>query len=158
MKKSAVLHGLMCVHEPLRATLGDNTCMQSTRLAVDAFGRNGIATLPMAVELEIDGEVCTGSDATTFAGNVDYHVIAIVEGRWLLDLTLSQYGLDHRPQRLFPVPEDLAGGGTLTVSVDGHEVTYTARPEDQRFRSADAWHDDNLHEKMMEIIMFNIGR
>jgi hypothetical protein len=72
------------------------------------------------------------------------HLVCVLDGKVLIDLTLDQADRPHRGIEL-PVPviapvneEFLAGQGELVGMVNGCRVVYLARPEDRTFeRSRD---------------------
>jgi hypothetical protein len=73
------------------------------------------------------------------------HLVAVLEGQVLADLTLDQA---NRPQYgiVLPVPvlasfdpEFLTGAGALVGVVNGCRVEYTARPTDRSFQKATDW-------------------
>jgi hypothetical protein len=76
-------------------------------------------------------------------GGYDAHVVAVIERRWLLDLTLDQC---NRPERgsprpgYFYLPDGLLSGDEpAAMLLNDSFVRYTALPEDRRLLTVPDW-------------------
>jgi hypothetical protein len=74
------------------------------------------------------------------------HVVALVEGRLLLDLTLDQcsapkHGVELPPGVFYGLPPRSERGGRVEHRVNGCAVVYEAHPEEKGYLAAPHWTD-----------------
>ena len=84
------------------------------------------------------------SEIPAEAGNWPGHLVALVENKYLLDLSIDQASRPERGLLLEPffieVPSDfLQGGGISVAATSGAELHYWARPADKSFLQAGDW-------------------
>jgi hypothetical protein len=162
----------------MRARYGPNGCVVCTRIAVETLRRNGIRAQPLPVSVTVYNPVMTGyleaNDPVGaerdpqacqamfgFTGNAppgmwDGHLVCIVQGRILVDLTLDQVnqwgnGFAATPARL-PVPPDFVRGGTVSFTNQGCFVQYDARPDDKSYLTLSDWNDRSEREPLIRHI------
>ena len=137
--------------------LGVDSCIACTRIAVDTLREFGVRAQPVAVQVNIhyataaahitDGTpeaIADDPEAWTFQlgfgpfelGDDIYngHVVCVVEGRLLLDLTLGQanrpeHGVRLGPSVFGPLQADfLKGAGQVFSGAGGCVVAYQPHP------------------------------
>ena len=152
----------------IRAQFGANACIVGTRVAVEVLRHYELRAEPMAVQVQVynpayvesvergksldaiaDDPECwsaqlgfTGQPQAD--GELDMHVVALVEGRMLLDLTLDQCSAPEHNVVLTPgvfneLSPDFASGGTMIYPVNGCNVVYTAHPKEKGYLTAPYW-------------------
>ncbi len=91
-------------------------------------------------------------------GDWNGHLVALIENRALLDLTLDSMiapdvGLYPGPL-VAPVDANFAKGQTTTLEVDGGiEVTYTPHPENREFLTLEDWSDRPERERVLPAVL-----
>lgn len=100
--------------------LNRNTCIEQTRILVEVLHRFGVAAEPIGTKLHVVCDACqfqfvSGVDERDLAnargmgldlhyrpGDAGSHTVALVERRWLVDLTVSQAAAEEYGFRLTP--------------------------------------------------------
>ena len=151
-----------------------NACIGATRVAVDVFNRAGLEAAPLAVNLFVlnpalvdrlkregrlpssgkeldqwnaeDGACLRVVGCQKSPGSWGGHLVAIVNRRWMVDLSLDQAEEPRRGIRLprfvvWPAPRRfLSGWKALDLATRGRAgLIYEARPGDTSFQRTPAW-------------------
>ncbi len=167
-----------------------NSCMQASRLTVEALRSAGLRAEPFQVSVmasnpamtaclqanpsathkEIigwershgawsvgigDDQLIVGPNAATPPSGFNGHVVALVERRYVVDLTLGQIS---RPQfdmwfgpTCFEVDRDWLSGTRGVIEVNGSLVKYTAHPHERSFLRTSAWSDPQVPSLVREL-------
>jgi hypothetical protein len=177
-----IVKALGYVQRPIQATFGANACIVATRVAVEVFRHHGVRVQPLAVHVEIfnppavesveRGEDPTGRGCRVvqlgFTGKpqsgdtVDMHVVAAVEDRLLLDMTLDQicypeHGIELPPGIFYGLPPKFARGGRIGFRVKGCEVVYVAHPEEKGYLAAPDWTDRARRQPFVDSTLARLG-
>jgi hypothetical protein len=143
---------LLGVAPNMKQVTGDGQCIRLTRIAVDVCRLCGIRAKPLAVTVDFKSH--TDPEALIrlgFPGDIagddlwDGHLVCIVDGRLLLDLTIETMTwreVDLYPQPFCePVEPDFLEGGAVTIPVNGGQANYSATPERQDFKDQPGWEE-----------------
>lgn len=163
----------------IQAKFGANACIVATRVAVEVLRHHGVRVEPLAVQVDIYNpayveNVERGKSADAIAsdpdcwsaqlgftaqpqadGELDMHVVAVVERRLLLDLTLDQCSAPEHDVRLTPgvfygLPPGFERSGTVSYPVNGCAVAYEAHPEEKAYLTAPDWTDRARRQPFVE--------
>ncbi len=177
-----VLDSLIRIGQPFIVKfIALNNCVLITRIAIDVLGDFGIAASPLTVHVvghnaaydrlvrnlgsptdpEAFRRLCNEHVASTFrvgGGGEDgpndwpHHLVAIVEGRQLLDLSIGQASSAERGIELSPIlarcDEDfLAGRCELehTTKMSGCYLKYEALLDETSYRPTWGWKSSPAH-------------
>jgi hypothetical protein len=154
-----------------KAGYNRDSCILHTRIAVDVLRQLGVRARPLAARVTAGNASWTAlckqlnryplpdewSDETWCLGigfgadprkerpGYDGHVIAVVNERWGLDLTLDQASRPAKGMRFAPhywrvTPEFLRGDAIdALATTDGSIVVYQALPEERGFLTVPDW-------------------
>ena len=168
----------------------ENSCIFSTRLAVDYLQSKGILAEPMAVSLvAYSPEFVRRADelgsmpdqqltqqwfeespavwsvgvgvpekASSTSAGWEGHLVAIVEGRYLLDLSADQVSRPEKQMLVKPFfcelalqQESFLSGGTLSVFSKQHALLlYHARLNDRSYAQAADWRNQQQHDLLLQ--------
>lgn len=154
---------------PITANMGytRRTCILHTRVAVDTLRTLGVRARPLACRLMVlnaayakranelqrmldpsemraeEHSMGIGFGRSELPG-YDGHVVAVVDERYILDLTLDQcdrpqYGINLRPGHFAATPAFLAGDEPHRFEYGGSYVQYVAVPADKGFLRVADW-------------------
>lgn len=143
---------------------GRNNCVGATAAAVDAYSRLGVMARPMAVraELLLPGRHLTigFSGAGLPDGEHDLHLICVVDGGALLDLSLDQARLHEgfSADSLFidyanVAPEFWSVGGTTSSGLGTGVVTYTNHEDARDYEDSSHWLDDRARKEIVDRVV-----
>jgi hypothetical protein len=136
-----------------RGVGGIDQCILFTRIAVDVCRERGIRAraLPVSVEITATADPETsillgfkGQRPTDAPDDFwDGHLVAIIDGRLLLDLSIDsiarpELGVEPEPFVAEVLPEFISGG-TVDLSIRGGQARYSAQPERKDYRDLPAW-------------------
>jgi hypothetical protein len=149
------------------AAYGPRRCIVCTRVAVEACRAVGLKASPVAVEVDIvmpsgfEGHMGFEPAGAMNPGDWNGHLVAVIENRALLDLTLDSMTVpdaDLYPEPLIaPIDARFAKGQRATIEIDGGiEVTYTPHPEDREFLTREDWSDRPERERVLPAVLANI--
>jgi len=174
----SVIDALGRAQPKMRRDYGPNACIICTRIAVESFRKRGIRAQPLAVTATIYNpswtrylsahdhagaehdlqahRVVLGFSGNAPPGTWDGHVVCIVEGRTLLDLTLDQvnefgHGFDVTPAHL-PIPRGLLRGGSVCFTSRGCHVQYDAKPVERAYLTFEDWSDRTERAPVMRLV------
>ena len=164
-----VLRALLEAKPAMQAAYGPRRCIICTRVAVEASRAAGLKASPLAVEVDIvmpsgfEAHMGFEPSGAVNPGDWNGHLVAIIENRVLLDLTLDSMtvpGADLYPAPLVaPVDAGFAGGQKETIEVDGGiQITYTPHPENREFLSREDWGDRPERERVLPAVIAAVGR
>lgn len=172
-----VVWALGFVQPAMRATFGANACIVATRVAVEVLRHSGVRVQPLAVHVDVFNppyveRAQAGDDDPLrdprcwsarlgFTGEpqtgdrVDMHVVAIVEDRLVLDLTLDQcstpeHDVDLPPGVFYGLPRGFVRGGQVEYMVNGCAVVYEAHPDERGYLAAPDWTDRVRRQRFVD--------
>lgn len=142
---------LLTAEPTLKKVLGTSECIRHTRIAVDVCHHWGVRAraLPVAVEINAPGapmplrlgfEGDPVEDSRGAETIWDGHLVAMLDGRLMLDLTIDsmarpEFGLKPEPFVVrVPVKFD-----RFEVDVDGGRAIYIATPDRTDYRTTPSW-------------------
>lgn len=172
-RKSLVVEAFAQVARPtILKFFPPNSCVASTRIAMECFSRFGLrseatASKLMVLDVALERAYVSGfreeredmeARALSFetlseVGSYDRHVVCLVERRWLVDASFDQ--ASRAGVRITPhvftleFPRDFVASGSLHLSVVAEhegvtlEVQYVTLP-DRSFEATPAWETDHL--------------
>lgn len=170
-RTQAVMNRLLTVMPPIMREIGfsQRTCILQTRIATVVLGELGFRVRPLACTLvagnaawaklmdelgrmptaeewsDRDDVWCLGITPDGCDGpGYNGHVIAVVEERYGLDLTIDQadrpkYGMRFTPHHFAASPAFLAGDEPAVFTHEGSWVRYEAMPGEKGFLRAADW-------------------
>ena len=148
---------------------GPRRCVVCTRVAIEACRAVGLKASPCAVEVDIvmpsgfEAHMGFEPSGAMRPGDWNGHLVAVIENRALLDLTLDSMTVpdaDLYPGPFTaPVDAKFAEGQVTTFEVGGGiEVTYTPHPENREFLTREDWGDRLERERVLPGVLANLGR
>ncbi len=152
-----VIDALLAERPAMVAAYGLDSCIICTRIAVEIARGQGLRIEPLAVAVRLSKQgLPAGSLGFTSrpltTGDWDGHVVAVIEGRHALDLTLDSArmgGFDVVPVTFEVAPEFRRGDGEATIQVGGTEVRYQARPDEKEYLSLEDWSDVDERNRVL---------
>jgi hypothetical protein len=145
----AILAALLEAQPAMRAAYGPGRCIIATRIAIEVCRSRGVRAEPVAVSVDLRRGIAEGrlgfEPHGVPHGHWNAHLVAIVDGRRLLDLTLDTassptLGFHLRPIAI-PAPPGFERGGIADAVVHGTMVRYEAHPEERGFLLLEDWND-----------------
>lgn len=174
----AIVRALGFIQRPIQAEYGPSACILATRVAVDVLRAHGVRVQPVAVHVEvfnpayvehiergeheaIETDPRCWSAQLGFTGEeqgddrVDMHVVAVVEDRLLLDLTLDQCSRPEHDVVLTPgifegLSPEFARGEPKSYPVHGCSVVYEAHPEEKGFLASPYWTESAVRQPFVD--------
>jgi hypothetical protein len=148
---------------------GPRRCIVCTHVAIEACRAVGLKASPVAVEVDLvmpsgfEGHMGFEPSGAMNPGDWNGHLVAVIENRALLDLTLDSMTVpdaDLYPGPLIaPVDAKFAKGQVATIEVDGGiEITYTPHPENREFLTREDWGDRQERERVLPGVLATIER
>lgn len=173
-----IVWALGFVQRPIQAQYGPSACILTTRVAVDVLRAYGVRVQPVAAHVEVFNPAYVGhvergepeaaetdprcwSARLGFTGEeqeddrIDIHVVAVVEDRLLLDLTLDQCSRPEHDVVLTPgIFEGLSPafvrGEPISYPVHGCSVVYEAHPEEKGFVTSPYWTERAVRQPFVD--------
>jgi hypothetical protein len=136
----------MAINHAIRTPEGEtNLCILAAAAARDILLAKGYKADVLRVEATVFGDrsrpavilgmICPDTRIAAKPGHWRGHLVAIAEGRWLLDPTLDQTGL--APPMVIEFPDWwLAGERSIEVPINDGKVRYRAAPGRGGYKSA----------------------
>lgn len=138
-----------------------NACIICTRIAVEMCRQRRIPATALPVSVKVENEIAEttlgfSEDGVAF-GNVNIHLVVVIDRSRLLDLTIDQindptYGVSVSPVVLDVDKNFLAGRSSITTVQNGVTLTYTAHPEDKQHLTKEDWNDVPERERVMRLL------
>jgi hypothetical protein len=156
-----VIAGLFDAHGPMLYHYGSGRCIVSTRVAVEICDRHGIAAraVPVAVDLP-DAGLRLGFKPGGLPGHWQGHLVALVDERLVVDLTIDQISTHAAPvvPHVFEVGPAFTRGEPTPVTVGNTRLVYTAQPNDTTYQDTEDWTDDPERDRLIPIVEKRIAR
>jgi hypothetical protein len=152
----------------MAAAYGPRRCIVCSRIAVEACRAAKLKAVAVPVEVNITMpsgfEAHMGFDppGTVQPSDWNGHLVAVIEHRTLLDLTLDSMrvpaaGLEPGPL-VSPVPREFVKGEPVTIEVpDGIEVEYTPHLEDRDYLNREDWNDKPERDRVLGDVLRQLG-
>lgn len=145
------------------AVYGQRRCIVCTRVAIEACQAVELKASPVAVKVDVvtpsgfEGHMGFEPLGAVNPGDWNGHLVAVIENRVLLDLTLDSMRVpdaDLYPGPVIaPVNAKFAKGQMATIKIDdGLEVTYTAPPENRECLTREDWGDRPERERVLPAV------
>ena len=184
-----VLAAFAAVARPLfRRSYPANSCIASSRIAIEVARRFGIQAKPLAAQLWVRNDRLTkllettpdptrdqveewkrmgaagmtigiGQPARFENGEWNRHLVAVVQGRWLVDASIDQ---GNEPGRLelpgvliarLPQPITTGPWTRSYWLLDGTRIDYTFDPAERSYRVAPDWHPRPVADEVTEAVV-----
>jgi hypothetical protein len=164
-----VVDALLGAQPAMRAAYGLRRCIVCTRVAIEACRAVELKASPVAVGVDVvmpsgfEGHMGFEPSGAVNPGDWNGHLVAVIENRLLLDLTLDSITVpdaDLYPGPLIaPVNAKFAKGQMATFEIDdGIEVTYTPHPENREYLTREDWSDRPERERVLPAVLATIKK
>jgi hypothetical protein len=183
-KTDDILKALGAAQPAMEATLGADSCIACTRIAVDTFRAFGVRAKPLAVEVVIRNAAAAAHiergepeaiehDPAAWSMQLGFtpqdlgdhiyngHVVCIVERRRMLDLTLGQASRPEHGIRLGPsvfgsLPPDFEPAGSSFPVTGGCVVVYRPHPNERGYLPLPHWSDRSFSKPFVSRIVASL--
>jgi hypothetical protein len=152
---------------------GIDHCILFTRIAVDVCRERGVRAKALPVSVEItaaadpEASILLGFEGQRPADAPDDvwdgHLVAILDGRLLVDLSIDsivrpELGVDPEPF-VAEVPPEFVSGGTVDLPVRGGRARYRAQPKRKDYRDLPAWEQAMQDEivRLADALLWPVG-
>lgn len=156
-----VIAALLDAQRPMLYHYGAGRCIVCSRVAVETCHRHGIRarSMPVAVDLPDTG-LRLGFKPGGLPGYWQGHLVALIEERHVLDLTIDQISSPAAPvtPHVFQVEPAFALGEPTAVVVAGTRLVYTPYPDDETHQETEDWTDDPERDRLLPIVEKKIAR